>query len=320
MSIPSSIDRTGSTNVAGAVQSFIDSTPDGSVIVFPPGTYRMDRTVFVSGRANLVFEGAGAILRGSGNGTSVWNSGFLIDGANSDIAVRGFTVEGSNPRTRNGTDPYDRNAESTHGIGIYGGTRIEVSEVTTRHTHGDGIYIADKDTTGTWATDVWVHDSRVELTGRNAFTVNAARRLLIERVTVDRAGGAVFHIEPDRNDQGIAGAVVRANTVLLYGISPQFTHHFASAANQTTATSASISGLTYAGNLVTGGPGLRTWIGRPSRMSNVTFSDNRSTVAMAGPVLTFENIDGLRITGNTQPLTSGSLFSITNSTDVVMQP
>ena len=46
-----------------------------------------------------------------------------------------------------------------------------------------------------------------------------------------------------------------------------------------------------------------------TQVQDVTFTNNRTTVALQGPVLTFENIDGLTVTGNVQPLTSGPLAS-----------
>ena len=87
--------------------------------------------------------------------------------------------------------------------------------------------------------------------------------------------------------------------------------------------------LTISGNTVTAGspgsannvnsPGLYTWIGRPARMSNIVFTGNTTTRSGAGPALLFGNIDGLTVTGNAQPLASGQLLSITNSTGVVTQ-
>ena len=62
--------------------------------------------------------------------------------------------------------------------------------------------------------------------------------------------------------------------------------------------------------------GLATWFGK-TRTADITFTNNTTTKAGAGPVLRFEHVDGLTVSGNTQPLTSGTLVSISDSTNVV---
>jgi hypothetical protein len=52
-------------------------------------------------------------------------------------------------------------------------------------------------------------------------------------------------------------------------------------------------------------------------MHDIIVTGNRSTVAAAGPRLYFAHIDGLTITGNVQPLTSGPLSSVVDCTGVV---
>jgi hypothetical protein len=49
---------------------------------------------------------------------------------------------------------------------------------------------------------------------------------------------------------------------------------------------------------------------------NIVFTNNSSTVKGYGPILRFAYIDGLTVTGNVQPLSGGSLTSITDSTSV----
>ena len=63
------------------------------------------------------------------------------------------------------------------------------------------------------------------------------------------------------------------------------------------------------------GDGLDTYV-NVARRQNIVFTNNTSTVAVAGPVLHLSNIDGLTVTGNVQPLSSGVLASITASTAV----
>jgi hypothetical protein len=76
--------------------------------------------------------------------------------------------------------------------------------------------------------------------------------------------------------------------------------------------------VTVSGNTVTGAS-LLTVIDL-ARRQNITFTNNRSSVTAAGPVLRLAHIDGLTVTGNVQPLSSGVLASITDSTGVTYAP
>jgi len=74
--------------------------------------------------------------------------------------------------------------------------------------------------------------------------------------------------------------------------------------------------MTVSGNTVTGGSLLMV-IGM-TRRANIVFTNNSSTVprpdgSSASP------IDGLTVTGNVQPLTSGALANTTDCTGVTTQ-
>ena len=328
--VPSSIDSTGATNAAAGLQSFIGSVPDGSTIVFKAGgVYRMDRGLAVENRHDLVFEGNGATLRSTGTGVSMWADPFVISGSPvsvTDIAIRNFVLTSTNPRT--GTDIYDPSHEAQHGVGVYGGSRIEIANSTINHTWGDGVYAANG-TTQDWVNGLWVHDTTFSYIGRNAFTLNAARNALLERNTIDQVGAAVLDIEPDLDYQGVQDVTLRNNSVGVWGKSYRYTMFFVACANQTAAPAAIVDRLTISGNNVTvGAPssvntpnagGLAMWIGRPARQTRVVVTNNTTTKAGSGPVLRFEHVDGLTVTGNNQPLTSGSLTRIYDSTNVVSQ-
>jgi hypothetical protein len=327
--VPTTIDSTGATNAAAALQSFIGSVPDGSVIVFKAGgVYRMDRGLSVQNRHNLVFEGNGATLRANGSSGSMWSDPFVFYASPtsvSDIVIRNFTLQGNNPHT--GTDIYDPSQETQHGVGVYGGSRIEIANNTIRNTWSDGVYAANGSTQD-WVNGLWVHDNTLTYIARNAFTMNAVQNALLERNTIDQVGASVMDIEPDLSNQGAINITLRDNSVGVWGMSPLYTMHFVACANNNVGVGAVIGGITITGNHVSQGApssvntpnagGLSTWIGK-SRTSNVTFANNTTTKAAVGPVLIFEHVDGLTVTANTQPLTSGSLLYIYDSTNAVSQ-
>jgi hypothetical protein len=127
-------------------------------------------------------------------------------------------------------------------------------------------------------------------------------------VAFTRSGYCTFDIEPNVSTESAT------NIRLLDNTAGTWTNSFLSAEG---APGSVVSGLTISGNSVTGGS-LLTAIGL-ARRQNIVFTNNRSTVAAWGPVLRFAHIDGLTVTGNVQPLSSGALVSITDSTGVTTQ-
>jgi hypothetical protein len=151
--------------------------------------------------------------------------------------------------------------------------------------------------------------------------MNGAKNPLLEANSIDAVGASILDIEPDLSTQGVINLVLRDNTVGSWGLSPLYTMHFVACANNDYGPGATIRGITITGNHVRRGPpnsakgGLYSWIGK-SRTSHVVFTNNTTTKAGGGPVLRFDHVDGLTVRGNSQPVTSGSLVSIHDSTAV----
>jgi len=327
ISVPNSIDATGQRDASPALRAFLKSVPDGSTILFKTkGIYRLDRGLLVANRHRLVLDGRGATLRAVGPGDLVASSAFVLDGSNRDIAIRNFTIVGANART--GVDLFVPGLEGQQGIAIYGGSRIEINSNTIRNTHGDGVYANENDLPDGWVDGLWIHDNWLSRIGRMGITLNAVSNGTVERNRLDQIGMFVFDIEPNTSSQGARNVAYLNNVVGTYGLTPRYTNWFFAAANNDVAPGAVIENVTVSGNIVTAGApsstntpnagGLATWIGR-SRVKNVTFTNNQTTKRGRGPALVFEHVDGLTVTGNVQPLFSGSLTRISDSTAVTAQ-
>jgi hypothetical protein len=300
--VPASIDATGASDASAALNAFIGTVADGSTIVFKAGaTYRLNAAIKFSHRSNLTFAGNGATLRGAG-GTTESSSLFWIGnygGGNSGITIRDFTMVG------NSTTPgvYQGGKEGAHGILVDGGSTIDVSRVTIRGVWGDCFYV------GGAASGVTFHDATCASNGRNGLTVTSGSNITVQRVAFDKAGYCTFDIEPNTSSEG-------ARTIrLLDNTAGTWSNSFLSAEG---AAGSVVSGVTVSGNTVTG-RSLLTAIGL-ARRQNIVFTNNRSSVTAAGPVLRFAHVDGLTISGNVQPLSSGSLASISDSTGVSYSP
>jgi hypothetical protein len=300
--VPSSIDATGVNDASSALISFVDSVPDGSTIVFTAGgTYRMDRALKFANRHYLTLEGNGATLRSNG-GTTEASSLFWLgnyQGGDTDIAIRNFKLVG------NSTSPgvFIESAQGAHGILVDSGVRIDISNVTVTGVWGDCLYV------GGWADTVTFHDSTCTSNGRNGVSITSGKNVTVQRVAFPKSGYCTFDIEPNSSSEGAS------NIKFLDNTAGTWTNSFLSADG---AAGSVVDGVTISGNTVSGGS-LLTVIDL-SRRQNIVFTNNTSNVATAGAVLNFNHIDGLTITGNVQPLTSGSLALILDSTSVVYQP
>ncbi|MGO9208258.1 MAG: right-handed parallel beta-helix repeat-containing protein [Candidatus Limnocylindrales bacterium] len=295
--VPTSIDATGASDASAALQSWLGSVPDGSTIIFRAGgTYRMDKGLQIfPGRQNLTLDGNGATLRSNGDATSA-SSLFIVSGT--DITIRDFDLVGNSPTP--GT--YLSGHESANGVLTYGATNVEIANVTISGVYGDGLMVDG------WSDNVRFHDSHVVSAGRNGVSILAGKNVTVERVVFDESGWATFDIEPSEASGGASNVQFLANTVGTWNGRWGFFFGADGAAGSV------ISGVTVSGNTITGSP-LTTYVDL-ARRQNVVFTNNTSSVVAPGPVLNFAHVDGLTVTGNFQPLSSGVLATITDSTGV----
>jgi hypothetical protein len=299
-SVPASIDATGRTDVSSSLVSFIASVPDGSVINFPAGSvYGITKSIKLGyGRHNLVINGHGATIRYLSSVATNENYSIWYDfGGGSHLTFENFNLVGGS------TSPgvFSSGGTGQHGV-LVQSNDVEVSGNTISAVWGDAVFIES-------STNVWVHDNHVISAGRNGLAVISGTNITAERNAVDEAGYTSFDIEPNTRSEASTNVVIRNNSAGTW------TNSFLSV--EGSHTGAPISGVTITGNTISGGT-LLTVIdnGGTSRMTGITFSNNSSAVSGYGPILRFAHIDGLTVTGNSQPLRSGSLASITDSTQV----
>jgi hypothetical protein len=303
IAVPASIDATGVTDASAALNSFVASVPNGSTIVFKAGgTYRMDTALKFANRTGLTFEGNGATLRSNGNSTET-GALFWLSVGNRDISIRNFSLVG----TSTSPGSYVAGKEGAHGI-IAGGLNIDVANVSVSAVWGDCFYVGGNSTNG-----VRFHDSTCHSNGRNGVTITAGSGVIIERITFVKVGYCTFDIEPTGSG-AIANNITFRNNTAHWTSGPYGGAFFAVDGGHT---GSAINNITVTGNTVTG-KSLRTVFsnGGTTRNSSVVFTNNSSTTSTSGPVLIFAYIDGLTVTGNQQPLSTGALTSIKDSTGV----
>jgi hypothetical protein len=305
--VPASIDASGATDVYRALNDWIDKVPNGSIIEFPSGgTFKLSQGIKLGQRSNLIIKGHGSTLRLTGSGGDHQSSAFIIGwshrlgywtGGSSHIAISNFTVVGTDP-----TPGTFGGGENQQAIRCNGSTFIEASNITVRAVYGDGAFLDNCD-------DVWIHDTHVVTAGRNGLTVVQGARILAEDNSYDTVGYVTFDDEPNYSDEASKDITFRNNTAGTWGLA------FVSIDGGERG--APINRIIITGNVTTGkAMYVDVDNGGAVMMKNIVFSDNRSSVAGPGPRLIFAHVAGLTITGNQQPLTSGSLAKIIDCTGV----
>jgi hypothetical protein len=282
--------------VSSALIAFIAKVPDGGTITFRSGgVYRLDKALKFGGRHNLTLNGNGATLVGHGGTTESSSIFWLGPSPDTGITIANFKLVGNNPSP----GVFHSGQEGAHGILVDGGSNIAISGLTVSGVWGDCIKIA------TWASGVTFRDSTCLSVGRSGVSVTAARNVTIQRVAFVKNGYCVFNVEPNNSSDGASNINFLSNTAGTW------TNSFFSGDG---ASGSVVNGVTISGNRITGGT-LLTVIDL-ARRKNIVFTNNTSTVSGGGPILRFAHIDGLTVTGNVQPLSSGVLASITDSTGV----
>jgi hypothetical protein len=264
--------------------------------------YRIGAPLYVSSRNNLVFNGNGATIRyGTTSDQPLWYD----TGGGSHLTFENFILIGGS------TSPgvYVNGTESQQGIVVIS-PYVEVAGCTFSALWGDAVLVTSSSPSwGTTANNVWIHNNHVITTGRTGLSIIAGSNVLVEQNAIDRAGHHTFNIEPNFNTQSVTDVTFRNNTA-----GSHVADFLEVGAGNTGST---IGNVTVSGNTVTGGT-LLTVVDDNSTapFSNIVVTNNTSTVAVAGPVLFFVDVNGLTVAGNAQPLTSGSLTRTTTCTNV----
>ncbi len=313
--VPSTIDSTGATDVSAALNSFIASVPDNSIIQFPPqGKYLLSQGIQIAQRKGLTFEGNGSSLidASSSGGSDQLSSLFVLGHAyqgswsdnNNNITVQDFTLIGNN--TKPGV--FTPGQEGEAGMEIEGTNNLLVQNVTVKGVFGDGFKIGDA------SNGVHLYNNTVQNAGRNDVSIVSGSNIEIDHNNFTESGYITFDIEPNTSGETIAYVNYHDNVIGSWKSAEFF-------AVDKSQTGAGIHDITVNNNIISYGS-LKTWVASSvGRKQNITFTNNVSTLGpVAGPVLTLAHIDGLNVYGNLQSLTSGSLAQISDCTNVVTAP
>ena len=320
--VPSSINSSGSADASAALNAFIRSVPNGSTIVFKAGgVYRLNHGIVLDNRHNLVFEGNGSTLKAVGSGSAVTDSPFDLRSGDSGITIRNFTLLGDNP-TAGTSAAFHGGAENQIGVTMYGARSVNINHVTISGTYGDCVYVG-MSSGNVWTDGVSFTSSTCERSGRSGIAIVAGSHVTVSGVRFTALAMHVLNIEPDYASGGGTYITFRNNSVGTYSLSRQYSGYFFAADG---APGSNVHNVTVTGNHVIGNRagydgtvcGLNTTV-EVSRRAHIVETNNTATIKASGPVLLFNHVDGLTVSGNHEPLSNGSLVRVQDSTSVHVQ-
>jgi hypothetical protein len=321
--VPDSWDSTGTSDVSTQLQSLINNAPANSTLVFKSGgRYRLDKGIWIDNKNNLTLEGNGATLNLRTN--DLWISLHISN--STGTIIRNLTLEGTN----NGNSSNE--GLNSHAIGVLSSDDTLIDNVDiknvwadclfTRHYHGQN---------GDWSNNLTFKNSSCVRNGRTGITLTGVNNLRVENNYFDQIAFHLFNSEPGEPHEGANGVLIKDNKVGSYGVmdidDPWF---FASCDAQWNSGDSTVSNVTITGNNISGNP--ITWKGNPGQIKalhivicgntgireNYTVTNNTAASAIVGPSMYFKYVKGLTVTGNIQPLTSGTLVDYTGSTNVIV--
>jgi hypothetical protein len=316
------VDSSGNSDVSSSLQSFLDASPNGAVICFASGgQYRVNGTLHLSNRSNLTIEGNNAtIFQTTRSATRIW----LIDNGGSNITMRNLTIRGANPNP----GKWDVNYEHNHAIQVGGAIGLDFNNLTIKNVGGDGLYLSGG--ANRWADSIHLHNSTFDGIGRMGVTItDGASNLVVDYNSFRNIGYYTWDIEPNGATVGgrlAGGEHVRFSDNSIgtkpYGDYPTdktqadgYVFVVTNASGDGPAVDIELSRNTM---LDTTLGAFKVGVFGSAARQNIRVLDNTSVDRSAGPVMTFSSVSGLTVTGNKQPLSSGSLVSSPGCTSVTI--
>jgi hypothetical protein len=316
--VPSTINATCSTDVTSALQSFVANQPNGTTVVFPTnGCYRVEGTLSWT-KTGITLQGNGSVIRA----TTVNNSHrahikFVGGGG---WTCTNLDVQGVNPSpgVHNVTNQYQ------HGFAFEGTQGATLDDCDVSNPYGDGFYVGKHPSTGVVASDVSIKNADVPNPGRNCVAIVAGLRTLVQGGSCRMAGLNAYNIEPNQ------GGVVDGATFDGITLGPWPTRQWqftvptgppdSVCPKQISVKNVAIRNVRAAGSPLTIYSDAIECSGQsPIRVANLTIENNSSdtTLATAGiPAIIAKHVDGLRVAGHYQAVTSAPGVSVCGSTAV----
>jgi len=213
--VPTSIHGNCSIDVTSELQSWLDSTPDDARLEFRRGAcFRIEGTLVLKARHDLVIDGLGATLkattRGSGGRLQVRARSQVSVVNSSAVTIRDLDVHGANPHAGTSVNAYQPALEAQHAFNLLGDDRVTLEHVEASDVYGDFVYIGGS-ATGP-SEHITVSESRFERSGRQGISVTNADDVQIVRNTIGEVARSLIDLEPNLPSQEARDIRIVGNT------------------------------------------------------------------------------------------------------------
>jgi hypothetical protein len=303
--VPEPIAQDCSVDVTAALLSWISSVPDDSTLAFGRNAcYRIEGTLEIRRRRGLEFDGHGATFRSFDAPTdqrAVWRAWQSSGLTFRDMTIRGAYGKGGS---------FTSGLQHGHGIDLRGSS-ADIESVAIQDVAGDCVYF------GLGSDDTTRSSGRVSYgscsgTSRNAVSVTAGNRIVVEHLTTSEIGYDAFDVEPNiaEGNWGSSDVTFENNTIGSYYLAAYSLVENAPVTNQS-----------FTGNRVLG-DSLRIFVGPVSRVvaqaRHVTITGNVSDRGNPPTSLHLSGVQGLTVTGNSVPAAAQSSLSVDRSCAVTI--
>lgn len=205
VTVPRSIPADESRDVTAELNAFFAELPNSSHVRFPEkARYRIDGTLLIEYKQQLIIEGNGVVFRAVERGEdhaksenyAGWkqtrNRAHIRIRNSRQILIKSVEVHGAHPEAgRKGI--YDGNGEAQHGFDILGGKDITLENVTVHDVYGDCVYLSK-------AKGVIVRNSKLTRCGRQGIAIATGEDILIEKNEIADSRRRIIDIEPYGTD------------------------------------------------------------------------------------------------------------------------
>jgi hypothetical protein len=213
--VPSSITEDCSADVTTDLQSWLDSTPDDARLMLRRGAcFRIEGTLELVHRNNLVLDGLGAALKATTRGTGgrlQVRARSQVNIVNSrNVIVRDLKVNGANPYAGTSTRAYQPGFEAQHAFVLLRDDGVTLDHVAASDVYGDFVYIGGA--AGHPSRHVTIVDSHFERSGRQGISVTNGDDVQIVGNTIGEVARSLIDLEPNLGSDEARNIRIANNT------------------------------------------------------------------------------------------------------------
>jgi parallel beta-helix repeat protein len=218
---PSSIDPTGARDVSAELYAFIQHVPDGNTVTFPHNArYRVESTISLVNRNNLVVDGNGATFFATTDGSGATPMGptdiqwkwprhrdQIAVWGGTNVVLRNLTVKGANPNGGTLESSYVVAYEAQAGVEFHNSVNATLENCNVSDTYGDFVYIAH-DASGTT-----VRNCTMTRSGRQGISVVDAVNTTLDHNNLSQIARSTFDLETYVGQWAVVNTRITNNTV-----------------------------------------------------------------------------------------------------------